>query len=173
MDTTLVRDAHEDDVDAITRVVEAAWRAGYAGTLPAALVARLAAGETMRSRWAERLADRGGEVAVAVVGGELAGVASFGSARDLHAAAATAELRSLNVAPGRWRAGVGRALVSECARRLADGGYDHLTLWVLAANERALRFYEAVGLRPDGSERRDPRLAGAREVRYSSELGDR
>jgi GNAT superfamily N-acetyltransferase len=64
------------------------------------------------------------------------------------------ELRALYVDPEAWRTGVGRALIVDAERRLAQH-HGAATLWVLTANARARRFYEAAGWQPDGTARRD------------------
>jgi hypothetical protein len=55
--------------------------------------------------------------------------------------------------------------------RLVDVGFHDASLWVLAGNERAERFYRADGWLPDGVERRDElRGAPADEVRFTTSL---
>jgi GNAT superfamily N-acetyltransferase len=55
-------------------------------------------------------------------------------------------LDNLHVAPATARRGIGRRLMAETAARLRDQGPPGgLYLWVLAANERARRFYAALG----------------------------
>lgn len=52
-------------------------------------------------------------------------------------------------------------------RRLAEAGLRENLLWVLATNDRARRFYEAGGWRPDGATTRDDsRGFSLFEVRY-------
>ena len=81
-----------------------------------------------------------------------------------------AELWALYVDPEAWGKGVGRALIAEAERRLAQH-HPVATLWVLTGNTRACRFYEAAGWRPDGTERHD-RVWGAAldEVGYRKAL---
>src|SRR5918995_519107 len=61
---------------------------------------------------------------------------------------------------------------------LADGGRNHLRLWVLADNARARKFYERAGLAADGesttytiplSGGRDP--VALEEIRYAAVIG--
>jgi GNAT superfamily N-acetyltransferase len=80
------------------------------------------------------------------------------------------ELRSFYVDPGAWGTGLGRALIVEAERRLAQRNAV-AGLWVLAGNVRARRFYEAGGWRTDGTARRD-RIFGVAldEVRYLKTL---
>jgi len=56
-------------------------------------------------------------------------------------------LFSMWVAPAARRSGVGGALVDAIERWSADWGARRVVLWVLAANEPAMRFYERIGFR--------------------------
>ena len=47
--------------------------------------------------------------------------------------------------------GVGRDLLSQVTEQLRAAGYLRAVLWVLRANARARRFYEATGWRWDGT----------------------
>ena len=80
------------------------------------------------------------------------------------------ELGALYVDPQAWGTGLGRSLIIEAERRLAER-HTVATLWVLTGNVRARRFYEAGGWRPDGTERSD-RVFGAMvdEVGYRKTL---
>jgi len=79
-------------------------------------------------------------------------------------------LRALYVDPEAWGGGLGRALIVEAERRLAEH-HSAATLWVLTGNTRARRFYEAAGWRSDGSERHDRVLGAALdEVGYRKTL---
>ncbi len=54
---------------------------------------------------------------------------------------------------------------------MAGQGYRRATLWVLEANQRARRFYEARGWTPDGTSKIDDRGSfQLHEVRYSCAL---
>ena len=77
------------------------------------------------------------------------------------------EIQALYLLPGFWGHGVGRLLMDEGVRRLAEAGRREIVLWVLATNLRARRFYEAGGWRSDGSTKtNDSRGVGLTEVRY-------
>ena len=56
--------------------------------------------------------------------------------------------------------------------RLLQSGYDICNLWVLERNERARRFYSALGFNPDGATRVE--AVGTKyplsEVRYSRSI---
>jgi GNAT superfamily N-acetyltransferase len=55
------------------------------------------------------------------------------------------------VDPTRWGHGYGRALFTSAVRGLKGAGFSDATLWVLATNDQARRFYEIAGWRPDGA----------------------
>jgi GNAT superfamily N-acetyltransferase len=78
------------------------------------------------------------------------GFASIGPADDPEGAG---ELYVINVEPGSWGSGAGRALLEAAERELARLGFLNAVLWVLPGNARARRFYEAAGWTLDGSER--------------------
>jgi ribosomal protein S18 acetylase RimI-like enzyme len=59
------------------------------------------------------------------------------------------EILALYVAPARWRSGVGTILIDKGESVLRERGFVDASLWVLEANERGRRFYEALGWRPD------------------------
>ena len=99
-----------------------------------------------------------------------AGWASMGASRDPDAAEGTGELRALYVHPDHWGRGIGRALVEHVILALREMGYDEVTLWSFAHNDRARRLYEEAGFERDGAEDRQPIFAGALEVRYRRSL---
>jgi RimJ/RimL family protein N-acetyltransferase len=55
------------------------------------------------------------------------------------------------VLPEWWGRGVRRLLLALAVRRLAEADLDDITLWMLKGNQRARRFYEACGFKPDGT----------------------
>jgi GNAT superfamily N-acetyltransferase len=65
------------------------------------------------------------------------------------------ELYALYVDPERWGRGIGVALISAARGRLSALGFRNATLWVLAGNVRAERFYQVDGWVSDGLRRTD------------------
>jgi N-acetylglutamate synthase-like GNAT family acetyltransferase len=102
--------------------------------------------------------------------GELLGMAACGESRDPDAADDVGELRSLFVATGSWRGGVGRELVSAALYDLRVRGCSEVTVWSFDANERANAFYEAMGFARDGAEKAEEVWADLLEVRYRRSL---
>jgi ribosomal protein S18 acetylase RimI-like enzyme len=87
-------------------------------------------------------------------GERVAGFVTFGASRD-DDARGLSEVYALYVDPDRLRGGVGRMLMVEARRRLADDGFTEAILWVLQGNDRAASFYEGEGWSPDGARREE------------------
>jgi ribosomal protein S18 acetylase RimI-like enzyme len=81
------------------------------------------------------------------------------------------EIASIYVDPAFWGTGVGRALSQEAIQRLVASGFAEISLWVLATNERARRFYEKAGFTLDGTVKEKTMLgAPVKIVRYRKNL---
>jgi GNAT superfamily N-acetyltransferase len=102
--------------------------------------------------------------------GGLLGLTACGASRDPDAGTATGEIRTFFVAAGRWRQGVGRALMAAALADLAARGHRDATVWSFAANDRANSFYEAQGFTRDGAERTEEVWAHLPELRYRRPL---
>ena len=168
-----LRAATADDAEAIARVHVAAWRAGYAGLMPAAFLAALSV-EQRTAMWLGLLAQPGAvQHAVALnAAGEVVGFGVCGPSRDAGAAAGVGELQALNVLPAEWGHGHGRALCEWAVAQAAASGWQALTLWVVRENQRARALYESLGFTPDGVARADEGRTGEplHELRYRRTL---
>jgi GNAT superfamily N-acetyltransferase len=102
--------------------------------------------------------------------GELLGFIACGESRDPGAAPRTGEIMTLFVGAGRWRGGVGAALMAAALDDLVARGCDEATVWSFAANDRANAFYEARGFTRDGAERTEEAWAHIPELRYRRPL---
>jgi ribosomal protein S18 acetylase RimI-like enzyme len=147
----------------------AAWRAAYAGLMPAAFLAGLDT-ERFRERWERRLRE-GATTLVIESGGGMAGFCLRARSRDQDAGASVGEIIAINLDPVFWRRGLGRSLFLESVARLRRD-FSEATLWVVRENRRARAFYETLDWRPDGTERADSQLTGVPipEVRYRASL---
>jgi len=167
MESVKVREAKSGDVPAIAELHVAAWRAAYRGHMPAEYLASLRI-EERGERWSRTLSRPGPhKLALAELGGEVAGFCFFGPTRD-DAEPNVAEIFSLNIHPASWRRGAGRALCEYACREAAARECAAMTLWVLRENQGARRFYERLGYAPDGAEKIDTALIGSplHDVRY-------
>ena len=161
-----IRLARQDDALAVETVRVHGWRAAYRQILPPR---ELDAMLIDPRRWRDRFSDPPGgwTSLVAEEDGRVTGFAVVGPSRD---EPRVGELYAIYVDPVTWSGGTGRALIEEAERRLADG-YGVATLWVLAGNERARRFYERAGWRLDGAAKVEVRWGvQAPEVRYRKYL---
>lgn len=144
VETTLsIRQATEDDAEAIARVQAKTWESTYADLLP-----RQAIEGQFHPRhvgnWRRILrGPQGRFVLVADADDEIIGFVSGGQSRDPKAGF-TAEIYALYVLEIWQGWGIGRALFEASRDQLAADGHDRLMLWVLVGN-LASGFYERLG----------------------------
>ena len=142
----VVRLARATDAEPLVRCHLACWQETYTGLVPQqALEEALAARGERTERWRGILRDAAGTF-VAEHEGEVVGFASVGPApeEDL---GDLPRVHALYVLRAQWGTGLGHRLLQ------ASLGDQPASLWVLAANARARRFYAAHGFEPDGQER--------------------
>lgn len=146
------RPAHPDDATTIAAVHVATWRTAYRGLVDDGHLDGLSLGE-FEERWTRNLVAGGPRRTwVAESDGAVSGFACAGPTRDEDGdRARTGEVYAIYVLPRAWGTGVGRALLAEAFAGLHTDGRAEATLWVLVANARARRLYEAAGMRPDGA----------------------
>jgi ribosomal protein S18 acetylase RimI-like enzyme len=100
--------------------------------------------------------------------GAIVGFCSVGKCRDKDGDETYGELYALYVEPHSMKQGVGSALAETGQDFLMAQGFTDSTLWVLAANARARRFYASQGWVADGVTRTEE-IGNAQisEVRYT------
>jgi GNAT superfamily N-acetyltransferase len=161
-----VREAEPDDAFAVESIRVRGWQIAYRHVFPPARLDALPIDET---RWRRRFVQPppGWSTFVAEEDDEVVGFASVGPSRD---EAGIGELYAIYVDPDRWSHGAGRALLARAEAELA-ARYGEATLWVLASNPRARKFYEEAGWRPDGLSKTVERLGvDSEELRYRKTL---
>jgi GNAT superfamily N-acetyltransferase/catechol 2,3-dioxygenase-like lactoylglutathione lyase family enzyme len=166
----LVRPATTDDAAALGVVHVRSWQVAYRGQVPQEHLDRLDPRQR-RLGWLRWLQDNPPPAAVLVAqdgSGEVVGFVNVAPSRDEDTdPRLVGEVQAVYVLPEHWGQGTGRLLMEAALRRLRVYGYREVTLWVLASNERARRFYEAGGWRPDGATKTDAsRGFPLTEVRY-------
>jgi ribosomal protein S18 acetylase RimI-like enzyme len=108
-------------------------------------------------------------VFVAEVEGRVVGWIIVSSSRDEDAdPGVTGEVQAVYVLAEHWGTGVGRALWLRGLEHLASLGLETATLWVLAGNHRAIRFYRNAG-QPESSRTLTRGGRELEEVRYQSQ----
>jgi ribosomal protein S18 acetylase RimI-like enzyme len=142
-----------EDANGIAAVQVRSWQAAYADIFEPAWLAALSL-ETRTKRWHDLIAANGSHTLVSRHNGRLTGFVSFGKCRDDAAAPDRGEIFALYVAPEIWGRGCGQALLSHAVAQLRADGFASTSLWVLTANQRGIKFYEACGFeRMAGSEK--------------------
>ncbi|MEH0070542.1 GNAT family N-acetyltransferase [Pannonibacter sp. Pt2-lr] len=144
MTTSLVelRPARHDDTASLAAVHAEAWRLAYRGMLDGLDLERFVA---RRSRgWWHDAIDKGVEIEVLEVAGEVAGYASYGPCR-MRGTGCAGELYELYLKPEYQGLGFGRRLFASVRTCLERRGLKGLAVRVLTDNEPACGFYAALG----------------------------
>ena len=170
-----IRQALPSDARGIARVFVESWRWTYRDVVPAATLEGMAV-EGYAQSWRETLLTRprSMRVWVAEEGGTIVGFAQSGPSRDHDVAQEeSGEVYAIYLLPEQVGGGLGRQLLDEAVGFLREEGYGEATLWVLASNDRARRFYEGAGWTSDEATREELwQGVTLREVRYRLGLGD-
>ncbi len=169
-----IRAAHIDDAEQIAVMHVRSWQAAYRGAVPQDYLDGLDPATRVEGRRRSvRDADwpRSGTLVATHDDGTIVGFAHIGPTRDDDADGGVGEVYAIYLAPCAWGKGYGRALMAASLAGLTQAGYQQAMLWVLDANARARRFYEAAGFQPDGAVKDDDsRGFRLTEVRYRRSL---
>jgi len=168
-----IRTAQTRDAAEIARIHVRTWQAAYRGQLPDAYLKSLDAEIEQRSaRWERSIANAASgrqRQLVAQDGDRVVGFVTFGPSEDEPVDPQVGQVYAIYVDPGHWDLGYGRELFVAAESGLASAGFGAATLWVLASNARARRFYEAAGWAADGAKKTERRgEIDLHEVRYRS-----
>ncbi|HLA93567.1 MAG TPA: GNAT family N-acetyltransferase [Actinomycetota bacterium] len=167
-----IREAEPRDARAIAEVHVGSWRAAYRGQLTDDYLDDLKVDDRLDQHRRTLEEPRAGwRTWVAEEGGRVIGFAVTGPSEDADAQDKTGEVYAIYLDPEQVGTGLGRALFEHAVGDLRERGFTEATLWVLETNERARRFYEIAGWKPDGtetSERVDCEMRPT--VRYRSTL---
>jgi ribosomal protein S18 acetylase RimI-like enzyme len=144
----IIRPAALADARKVAELHVATWKEAYRGIVPDEYLQSLSV-EKREAAWRESLEKRLSELWVASEStSELAGWVSFGACRDSDKPASAGEIWAIYVSSRYWSCGVGRALWLTARNRLVELGFTEVTVWCLAGNDRAERFYRAAGFVP-------------------------
>lgn len=139
----VIRDAVMEDADQLAHITVTANESAFAGLVPDVCLAFSEAESA--ANWRRSIAGEFARDTFLVAqepGGRVIGYALAGPVDD--DPQFQAELFTLNMLPARQRQGVGRRLVVEIARRLAEQGIHSLKVGVLRINPNR-PFYERLG----------------------------
>lgn len=163
-----IRPATPAEAGTIAGLHIASWRAAYHEVLPARYLAGLTH-EAWTADWERRLGSAGMSVLVASDGDVAVGFAALCPCGDQDLdSRAWHQLANLHVRPDLRGQGIGHRLFEAGLTIAAEAGARGLTLWVVAANLPARRFYERLGMTADGASQHHDLGdgAGLDEVRY-------
>jgi ribosomal protein S18 acetylase RimI-like enzyme len=142
-----VRPATAEDATGIAEAHIRSWQAAYVDILDPAFLQSLSV-ERRSAQWREILDKQESRTLVARDQSGIAGFVSFGHWRDDETALNHGEIWALYARPETWGQGIGRGLLTAAVDELLASGRSTVSLWVLAANTRAVRFYRSGGFEP-------------------------
>lgn len=161
-----IRLAQPGDAQGVARVMVASWHAAYTGIVPKPFLDAHVTMDEYLPRFERIVASPAKTCHIAVIHGHIIGVFAIGKLRDEDATAEDGELFSLYLHPDYFSKGYGRQMIKAALAKLAQANFSTVSLWVLAQNIRARRFYEACGFVPDGLEKTIDLGAPLVEMRY-------
>lgn len=146
--TVSMRGATPDDLPGVLDVFLGCWRQSYRGILPEDALDAMT-DDRATALWRRVLSSPVGHVVLAEDegSGQTLGITRF--AGD----GATGHVHSLYVSPEAQGRGIGRLLLDHAVDALRQEGADHAFLWVFAANQPSIGFYESRGWSADGTTR--------------------
>lgn len=151
-----VRDAVLGDAAAVAAVQVRSWRRAYRGIAPDDFLDGLA-DDTWLERWTTALAQPPRDGVHRLVATHEDRVVAIGAAGPALEPShdRTGQLYVLYTDPDHWGHGHGGAVLREVHRRLAADGHQGAQLWVAAANQDSIGFYEHLGWSRDGATQRE------------------
>ena len=161
-----VRKATVADVPAVCVVRQRSWRAAYRGLMPQPVIDSIDLG-TMWSTWRASVERPPSPSMQLFVGGPPGAVHSYVFVRPADGRPHSGQVAAIYSDPTAWGTRAGWDVFSTGVEHLKAEGFSDLSLWMLKGNERAGRFYERAGWRPDGEEQTTTTAEGSYvEVRY-------
>jgi GNAT superfamily N-acetyltransferase len=183
-----VRRAVADDAPAIATVYVRSWQAAFVGLVPQSYLDDLDP-DSLVDTWHRTLQstdwprrgvfvllddpDDAPDGAHSGRRGRVSGFVCLSPSRDADAdAGLVGEIQTLYLEPEAFGTGAAVLLMTAALDELRSGGFRSASLWALETNDRARRFYERHGWRPDGATKRNDWGAFVRtDVRYLLDLG--
>src|ERR1700741_5148880 len=140
----VIRRALTEDSHGIAVVHISTWQHAYRGIVPQTHLDQLSVADREK-QWIEVFARGDSETLVADAEGHIVGFISYGKSRQEPAEREEGEIYAIYVSSSRWSTGVGRSLWEAALARLRELGFVRAIVWVLAANAKAIQFYQRVG----------------------------
>lgn len=144
-----IRPAVPGDAEKCADIHIRSWEFAYGDFIPKHVLAERAARRP--SQW-ERLLNECQDIHyVAVYNDKIIGIITIDPPRDEDLSEDFYELSGLYLDPTYIGKGLGKLTMDWIKNEISQRGHKHISLWVLANNARAKRFYEKSGFKADGS----------------------
>jgi len=168
-----IRVATTKDADLIASINIDAWQVGYKGIMSESYLNALRLADT-NLQWDSALSSNDPGINIVIeYQNKVSGFCVFGPVRDKDLKCnSSGEIVALNVAPNKWRLGLGSKLLEKVTELAIKEKWNFLYLWVLKDNVRAMRFYESKGFALEGTEKINLKLTGEKliEVRLFKKI---
>lgn len=167
----MIRKATIDDARAIAEVHVKAWQAAYQGLLPEDFLQNLSV-DRREQQWRDGM-QNAEQVILVYESQTIVAFCSFAPARDDDTDKTNAaELTTIYALESVWGQGIGKALWNKAIQHMRESGFSEVVLWVLRGNDRAITFYEGMGLTSDGKTKTETWQNGItlHEARYRMTL---
>jgi RimJ/RimL family protein N-acetyltransferase len=145
-----IRKARPEDASAIAGIYVRSWQLAFAGVIPQHYLDAMDPASGTPD-WEARLRDAQWPAAGALLVEVEQKAVAFTGFGPVDGTRTVAEIGTFYALPEVWGTGVGKRLMATTVTTLEQAGYEQAALWVLAANTRARRLYEAAGWRADGT----------------------
>jgi ribosomal protein S18 acetylase RimI-like enzyme len=167
----MIRRATIDDAKAIAEVHVKSWQAAYRGLLTDEFLQNLSV-EQRERQWKAGVENLEQVILVYELENIVA-FCSFAPSRDPDVdKGKVAELGTIYALESVWGQGIGKQVWDAAIEQMRERKFSEVTLWVLKGNDRAIRFYERMGMTFDGNTKTETRQNGINlhELRYRMEL---
>lgn len=164
-----IRYADEKDAKTLGKIHATSWKIAYKGIIPDRILDNIT--EDKREKYFQKaLLAKLEEDAIIYEDNEATGFITLGKCRDKDKPETYGEVWGIYLAPQFWHAGMGTKLINWGLEELRKRGYKKATLWVLEDNVSAIRFYEKMGFKHDGTVRKIKIGKEINECRYEINL---
>lgn len=165
-----LRSATPDDAATMAATHIDAWRAAYRGLVPDSFLSALDHGRRTEG-FRDFLHSGSAETYIVERDGRAIGHLTVGPCRDEDLdERSVGEIWGIYLKPARWRQGIGTQVCRRAEEMLRAHGFGRIVLWVFEGNNRARRFYEAMGYTADGGTKVIEVGAPLPAARYSRQL---
>jgi ribosomal protein S18 acetylase RimI-like enzyme len=147
-ETVEIRPAVLEDAEQLGAVHYQGWMETYTGKIPDAFLAAKSAEQSTAMFRRTHCKD----TMVAVQDGQIIGFCGYGAYRGQEAES-FGEIQGIYLLQAYQHRGIGQALLQAGVHALQAEGYQHIVLWVLHTNEKAITFYQKNGFSFDGHQK--------------------